>query len=187
MSRHRPGFVGFTRNRFSFEVALFTYGITQRQFGITRCTHQRGRRKGATKEAGAGLMNEPPHGFQPLPSASPFVQRAGTFFIRNEPDGRSSVGAWAGEDQANAEGFVHGGFLLTMADFAFSIVAFGITLSLTADFLRPARRGDWIEARIVIRKSSDTLIFADALIEAGGRTVMRTSGLFQPFVRRAQA
>jgi acyl-coenzyme A thioesterase PaaI-like protein len=123
----------------------------------------------------------PPPGFAPLPSRSPFVNRAGEFFVREEDDGSRTVGAWIGDEQANSEGFVHGGFLLTFADFAMTIVTTGITLNLSADFLRPARIGDWIEARVIVRKASDTLIFADAIATCGGRALMRISGLFRPF------
>jgi acyl-coenzyme A thioesterase PaaI-like protein len=130
------------------------------------------------------MMRAPPAGFVPLPTGSPFVNRAGEFFIRKEEDGSQTVGTWIGPDQANSEGFVHGGFLLTFADFAMTSVTTGITLNLSADFLRPARIGDWIEARIVVRKASDTLIFADAITTAEERALLRVSGLFLPFRKR---
>jgi acyl-coenzyme A thioesterase PaaI-like protein len=131
------------------------------------------------------MKRAPPAGFAPLATVSPFVNRAGEFFIRPEEDGSQTVGTWIGPDQANSEGFVHGGFLLTFADFAMTTVTAGITLNLSADFLRPARIGDWIEARIIVRKASDTLIFADAIATGGDRAVLRVSGLFLPFRKRA--
>jgi len=131
------------------------------------------------------MTASPPFGFTPLPSKSPFVNRAGAFFIRTEPDGTRSVGTWVGEDQANSEGYAHGGFLLAFADFALTIVTTGITLNMTADFLRPARVGDWIEARINVRKRSESLVFADAIISTGDAELMRIGGLFRPFERRA--
>ncbi len=127
----------------------------------------------------------PPEGFRPFPSRSPYVNRAGAFYIRDGADGTRIVGAWVGPDQANTEGFAHGGFLLTFADFALSVLTMGITLSVTADFLRPARVGDWIEAGINIRKSSDTLTFADAVVTSNGQDVLRVSGLFRPYEKKA--
>lgn len=127
----------------------------------------------------------PPEGFEPFPSRSPYVNRAGTFYVREEPDGTRTVGTWVGPDQGNSEGFAHGGFLLTFADFALSLLSMGITLSMTTDFLRPAKMGDWLEARIIIRKASDTLIFADTIITAGGQDVLRAGGLFRPFEKRS--
>ena len=132
----------------------------------------------------ASMTRAPPPGFAPLATRSPFVSRAGEFFIRQEEDGSQSVGTWVGQDQANSEGFVHGGFLLTFADFAMTTVTTGITLTLSADFLRPARIGDWIQATIVVRKASDTLVFADAITTCDDRALMRISGLFRPFKKR---
>ena len=126
----------------------------------------------------------PPEGFIPFPSRSPFVNRAGSFFIREDADGTRIVGCWVGPDQANSEGYAHGGFLLTFADFALSLLSMGITISMTTDFLRAARVGDWLEARINIRKASATLIFADTIITAGGQDVLRAGGLFRPFEKR---
>lgn len=126
----------------------------------------------------------PPPGYRPLPSRSPYVIRANAFYLRDRNDGTRSVGCWIGEDQANSEGFAHGGFLLTFADFALSVLTNAITLSITADFLRPGRVGDWMEAGITVRKRSDTLVFADAVVASGGTELMRVSGLFKPYEKR---
>lgn len=130
-------------------------------------------------------LPHPPPGFERLPSRSPYVNHACTFYLREADDGTRTVGAWVGPVQANSEGFAHGGFLLTFADFALSILTMGITLSVTADFLRPARVGDWIEAAIKIRKRSDSLIFADAIIIGNGQELMRIGGLFRPFEKKS--
>ena len=130
------------------------------------------------------MTRAPPAGFAPLPTGSPFVNRAGEFFIRKDEDGTQTVGTWIGPDQVNSEGFVHGGFFLTFADFAMTSVTMGITLNLSADFLRPARVGDWIQSRVVVRKASDTLVFADAIITCEDCALLRVSGLFRPFKKR---
>ena len=49
----------------------------------------------------------------------------------------------------------------------------------------PARSGDWIEARINIRKSSAALIFADAILVSGKHELMRVGGLFRPFEKKS--
>src|ERR1700737_627030 len=131
------------------------------------------------------VMTSPPPGFEPLPSMSPRVNRTGTFFVRKEEDGSRTVGGWIRHDQSNSEGLAHGGFLLSFADVALSVVTGGITLTLSADFLRPTRIGQWIQARIVVRKASDTLIFADAIVTCEDRDVLRVSGLFRPSGKRA--
>ena len=109
----------------------------------------------------------PPPRFARMRSPGTFVNRAGQFFVREEENGDHTVGIWIGENQANSEGFAHGDFLLAFAD-----------------FLRPARVGDWIEARIVERKRSGGLIFANAAATCAGREVLRFSGLVQPFEKK---
>jgi acyl-coenzyme A thioesterase PaaI-like protein len=128
---------------------------------------------------------QPPEGFAPLTSKSPFVNRIGTFYVRKGAEGSRTVGAYVDEVRVNSESCAHGGFLLAFADFALSIVTNGITVNITADFLRPARLGDWIEARINIRKSSAALIFADAIIVSGRHELMRVGGLFRPFEKKS--
>lgn len=127
----------------------------------------------------------PPEGFAPLASKSPFINRIGTFYVRKGADGSRTVGAYVDEIRTNSENYAHGGFLLAFADFALSIVTNGITVNITADFLRPARAGDWIEARINIRKSSAALIFADAILVSGEHELMRVGGLFRPFEKKS--
>ena len=126
----------------------------------------------------------PPAGFRQFPSRSPFINRIGAFWIRDNADGSKSVGTCIDVPQSNAEQFAHGGFLMAFCDFALSTVVMGITLNMSVDFLRAARIGDWVEARIVERKRSSGVVFADAIVEIDGRTVMTAKGLFKPFVKK---
>jgi len=132
-----------------------------------------------------GAFLGPPPDFAPLHPPGRFVNRAGRFYVRTEPDGAHTVGCRIGEDQANSENFAHGGFLLAFADFALSYIVKGVTLNLTADFIRGARVGDWIQATIVERKRSSSLIFADAIIRTDRHELMRVGGLFRPFEKKA--
>lgn len=125
-----------------------------------------------------------PAGFEPLFSDSPFVQHAGNFHVRTDADGRKVVGCRIGHEHSNTEGYAHGGFLATFADFALSDSVMGITLNLTLDYMRPAQTGQWIEAVIVERKRSESLVFADAVIRSDGRDLVRISGVFRPFFKR---
>ena len=126
---------------------------------------------------------DPPPGFAPMPSESPFVNLNGRFYSRTAEDGQRIVGAWVGHEQTNSEGVAHGGYLLAFADYALTDVGKSVTLSMTTDFLRPAPLGSWLEAKVQIRKQSPNLQFADALVEADGKLVLRVTGLFKPFVQ----
>ncbi len=128
---------------------------------------------------------KPPQCFTILASKSPFINRIGTFYVCKGEEDERTVGAFVDDLRTNSESYAHGGFLLAFADFALSIVTNGITVNITADFLRPARLDDWIEARINIRKRSASLIFADAIIVSGETELMRVGGLFRPFEKKA--
>lgn len=130
---------------------------------------------------GDACADAPRPGFVALETPGVFPGRAGRYYVRDRDGPCPTVATRIRLDQSNSEGFAHGGFLLTFADFATTIIVRGITLNLSADFLRPARIGDWIEARIVTRKRSAELIFADAVATCDGRDILRVSGLFKRF------
>ncbi|TZG24715.1 PaaI family thioesterase [Sphingomonas montanisoli] len=127
----------------------------------------------------------PPHGFVHLPGPGKFIGRSADYFIRRQDDGNHSLGTLICEGQSNTQGFAHGGFLMTFADFAMTIITMGITINLTADFIRPVKVGEWIEAQVVTRKRTANLIFADAMATTNGREVLRMSGVFKPVPNRA--
>ncbi len=130
-------------------------------------------------------MDAPPPGFVPLETPGVFSSRAGRFYVRDRDGTSPVVGTRIGPDQSNSEGFAHGGFLLTFADFAMTVIVQGITLNLSADFIRSAQTGDWVEAQIITRKRTANLVFADAVATCGGRDVLRIGGLFKPFEKLA--
>lgn len=121
-----------------------------------------------------------PAGFRPLSTDGAFLARAGRLFIRENGNGACNVGTRIEQAQSNSERFAHGGFLLTFVDVALSLVTHGEMLSLSNDFLRPARCGSWIVAQVQIQKSSRSLIFVDAQVMADDILLMRGQGLYRP-------
>src|SRR5258708_3388154 len=124
------------------------------------------------------MMTEPPEGFQRLEFKSPFALTIrAEFFEAVRPDVRL-IRTRVAPEHCNSLGAVHGGFMLTFADLALS---FGrdapgdtpprITLHLSADFMRAARSGDWLEAEVRVRKQSSELIFAECLMTANGKVL----------------
>jgi acyl-coenzyme A thioesterase PaaI-like protein len=51
-------------------------------------------------------------------------------------------------------------------------------VSLTVDFLKPAKPGDWIESRTSVDRVGGTLAFADCSIRAGDREVVRARAVW---------
>ena len=125
-------------------------------------------------------MSDVPDGFSVLEGPGAFVDHAGPV---HERDGVLGVRAEA--RHLNRAGTVMGGFLMTLADTAFGravrveadaeTIA---TVSLTTDFLRPAREGAWLEARTEVERAGGRLAFADCSITADGEQVVRARAVF---------
>jgi uncharacterized protein (TIGR00369 family) len=126
-----------------------------------------------------------PEGFEPYPDQGPYLEYVGPIHVR-EGDGPPVLGVRAEERHVNHRGTVQGGLLSTFADFALGR-AIGndatddherATVSLTIDYLKPAKPGDWIEARTGVDRVGGTLAFADCALTVGDKDVARARAVF---------
>ena len=94
---------------------------------------------------------------------------------------------WSHEERhTNHRGTIQGGLLSTFADFALGRAIENdadddkdrATVSLTVDFLKPARPGDWIESRTRVDRVGGTLAFADCTLTAGDREIVRARAVW---------
>jgi uncharacterized protein (TIGR00369 family) len=129
-----------------------------------------------------------PEGFIPLPFGP-----HGTFLAINGPlsgkreGNRLVLGFRVERRHVNPIGICHGGMLMTFADMVLAIGSifetklgrFLPTVNLTGDFLAPAPFGSWVEGRTQVLRTTRNLIFAQALVEADGVPVLRTSGILK--------
>ena len=128
---------------------------------------------------------EVPAGFAPFPDQGPFLEHIGPIHVREDSD-ELVLGLRAEERHANHRGTVQGGLLSTFADFALgrAIEADAdddkdrATVSLTVDFLKPARPGDWIESRTRVDRVGGTLAFADCSLTVEGREIVRARAVW---------
>ncbi len=86
----------------------------------------------------------------------------------------------------NTFGAMHGGCMMTFADFAlFSLSqraragAPGVTVNLSGDFLGPARVDDWIEATGEVTRAGASLTFVRGLLTAEERPMLSFSGVIK--------
>lgn len=92
-----------------------------------------------------------PSGFRELTEASGFAAANGPWFEKID-NGRAIRGFLPGPQHANALGIVHGGMLAAFLDSAMGTAVWhtlqrrAVTLTLSLDYLGPARIGDWLEA-----------------------------------------
>jgi uncharacterized protein (TIGR00369 family) len=126
-----------------------------------------------------------PEGFLPYDDQGPFLEHVGPVQVR-ETAGELVFGLRAEERHTNHRGTIQGGLLSSFADFVLgrAIEADAddgrarATVSLTVDFLKPAKPGDWIESHARVERVGGTLAFADCSLTVEGAEVLRARAVF---------
>ncbi len=126
-----------------------------------------------------------PDGFVPFETQGPFLELVGPVHVR-EGGGDLVLGLRAEKRHTNHRGTVQGGLLSTFADFALgrAIEADAeddkdrATVSLTVDYLKPAKPGDWIESRTRVDRVGATLAFADCSLTVDDREIVRARAVW---------
>ncbi len=126
-----------------------------------------------------------PDGFAPFPNQGRFLEYIGPIHVRESGD-ELTLGLRAEDRHANHRGTVQGGVLSTFADFALGRAIESdaedgkdrATVSLTVDFLKPGKPGDWIESRTRVDRVGGTLAFADCSLLVEGREIVRARAVW---------
>lgn len=116
---------------------------------------------------------------------------AGPFYMRTDENG--PVAAFrAQRKHMNAGGVVHGGCLMTFADYALFAIGhqglegvYGLTIAFNAEFLDGALEGELIEARGDLLRQGRSITFVRGIVTAEGRPVLNFSGTIK--VKRPKA
>ncbi|MCD1636466.1 PaaI family thioesterase [Martelella mediterranea] len=98
-------------------------------------------------------------------------------FSRREDSG-FTYALETGEAHANAIGLVHGGVIAGLADQAIALVAWRaadrapvVTVEMSTRFTDSTRPGARLEAEAAVRQTSGAMMFVDAAVREGERTV----------------
>ena len=121
----------------------------------------------------------------------PFETRSGPFFYRREDDG-AYVSAFRAEARhMNGGGFMHGGCLLTFADFALFAIAtdalagdYAVTLNLAGDFLGAVQTGALVEARGEVTRGGGKTIFVRGIVTGDAVPALSFTGIIRRLSRR---
>lgn len=121
----------------------------------------------------------------------PFETRSGPFFMLRQGDG-SYLSAFRAEARhMNGAGFMHGGCLLTFADFALFGIATdeldgdnAVTMNLAGDFLGAIREGALVEARGEVTRGGGKTIFVRGLITGDGEPALSFTGIIRRLKQR---
>ncbi|MEL7546851.1 MAG: PaaI family thioesterase [Pseudomonadota bacterium] len=119
-------------------------------------------------------------------------ETAGPFYFRIDAQG--PVAAFRVERKhMNAGGVVHGGCLMTFADFALFALAhdngdtsdgYGVTVAFTAEFISGPKEGDYVEARGELMGGGKSLKFVRGVVTANGKPALNFSGTIKKFQKR---
>lgn len=121
----------------------------------------------------------------------PFETRSGPFFFRREEDGSYRAAFRAEDRHMNGGGSMHGGCMLTFADFALFAIATdalageqAVTLNLSGDFLGPIASGALVEARGEVTRGGGKTIFVRGLVTGDGTPTLSFTGIIRRLSRR---
>ena len=135
------------------------------------------------------MQPEIPPGFAPIVRAQgPFNTLIGPIYEKRDGD-RLVMGLRVEERHCNSQGFAHGGLLATLSDLGLGYAMIGrvevagerrrfVTVNLSIDYLGSAKVGEWIESDVEVQKIGRNIAFCTGFLVAGGRRVVRASGVF---------
>ena len=121
-------------------------------------------------------------GWHKWAGTDPFEDQSGPFYVARDAEGLV-CGFRPGDHARNGHGIVHGGCLMTFADFSLFMLSSslgeevsGVTVTMNCEFLAPARAGQLLLARGERTGGGRSLVFARGLITADGVPVLNFSG-----------
>lgn len=131
----------------------------------------------------AGWINWPDEPFE--------YETAGPFYFRHDEKG--PVAAFRAERKhMNGAQVMHGGCLMTFADFALFAIAnkemdggYGLTVAFTSEFLDGPKVGEWVEARGEVLRAGRSLVFVRGIVTADGRPCLNFSGTLKKVRKQA--
>jgi uncharacterized protein (TIGR00369 family) len=135
--------------------------------------------------------DNPPQGFlridfdrgRPDPT---FNGHVGNLYLRRGDKGTRDefvLGFRVQRHMCNPAGGLHGGMMMTVADLVgtmgggnlVGLRKFLPTVSMTFDFVAPARLGDWVEGRCELVRQTRSLLFTNIYLTVGEDKILRAS------------
>ena len=128
-------------------------------------------------------MAELPPGYQPYDYDDPFEKLIGPLGYRVE-DGAISFAFIAQPNHRNTGDTLHGGMLMTFADFALCLAAVWnqpeercVTVSFSCQFVAAGRSGDVVESTCEVVRRTGSLAFVRGTLFVGDRVLVSFSGI----------
>lgn len=131
-----------------------------------------------------------PDGFKTDPGFDAAEDHIGPFYYRS--DGEDFDCAFIPDSRnCNVNGLVHGGVLMTFADFSLCLAATNhyeqescATVSFHADFTAAARQGNLVTCRPEITRRTGSMVFVSGKLLSDGQVVMTFSAVVKRLFSR---
>ena len=124
-------------------------------------------------------------------STDPYELLSGPFYQKVDEAGEVVCAFRAERKHMNGGGFMHGGCLMTFADYALFCIGSdalqgtgSVTASLSGEFLDAAQEGEILEARGEVTRGGKSLVFLRGMITTGGRPVLTFTGIVKKTRRK---
>lgn len=129
---------------------------------------------------------EVPAGFEVMPEGLGFTNHVGPVYWGERGD-QFVLGFRVLDKHSNPAQICHGGMLMTVMDMGLGIgianfidkAGFSPTMSLSVDFLAPARVGDWIESRAHFAHATRSRCTVHGVMIGPDGPVLRANGTFK--------
>lgn len=112
-----------------------------------------------------------------------YEAHSGPFWHRVEADGNVRCAFRIEQKHINGSGSVHGGCLMTFADYCLFALCgptlgygHGVTLSFACEFIDAARLGELVEGTGEVIRTGRSVVFVRGLLSSGSRPLLNFSG-----------
>ena len=125
-------------------------------------------------------------GWQCYPGGDPFEDLAGPFYFRIGDDGKAVCAFRAEHKHMNGGLFLHGGCVMTFADFCLFVIARDVidgsktvTATFNGEFVGTAGIGKLVECTGDVVKAGRSMVFVRGIISCEGEPVMSFSSVLK--------
>jgi uncharacterized protein (TIGR00369 family) len=115
-----------------------------------------------------------------------YERHCGPFFSRRDADGKMRCAFRVGAGHLNSSQVVHGGCLMTFADYSLFSIARqeikggrAVTVSFTSEFLNAAREGEFLEATGEVTTAATSLVFVRGMITSNNLPILNYSAVIK--------
>lgn len=131
-----------------------------------------------------------PEGYQTDPGLDPAEDYIGPFYYSTRM--AHNYAFVAADKHCNANGIVHGGVLMTFADYALCMAATNgykdescVTVSFSCEFVAAAQIGEFIESNVTVTRKTGSMVFLTGLVQVKDTTVMTFSAVVKRLIDQA--